>query len=312
MASLKTWCRAARPRTVLLSLSGVLMGGFLALAESLAKSPAESLAKSSVVNPWTLLFCALTAITLQILSNLANDYGDYTKGVDNAHRTGPHRTLQSGALTKRQMRTGIAITTVVALMFGALLIFVFAQLSWQELSVFVAMGIAAVLAALLYTLGKHPYGYHGLGDLFCFLFFGWAAVAGTFYLATKTTDITVLLPATAMGCCANAVLNINNMRDCDNDRASGKRSLVVKIGLKAAFVYHIILIVLPFLCLTVFQIQKQSPFYGYAFWLLFPLFLKDLLTIKRALETGVPDQLLPKQVLHTFLLTLVFGLLLLF
>lgn len=273
------------------------MGGFLAFAQSPS------------VNPWIPVCCALTAVTLQILSNLANDYGDFKKGVDNAHRTGPQRTLQSGALTERQMRLGIAFTAGMALFFGALLIFVFARLTWQELGIFAIMGIAAVLAALFYTLGKHPYGYRGLGDLFCFLFFGWAAVAGTFYLATKSIDFSILLPATAMGCCSNAVLNINNMRDYENDKASGKNSLVVKMGLKAAFVYHSVLIILPFLCLTVFLILKQAPCYGYVFWLLFPLFLKDLLTVRKTLETGVPDKLLPRQVLHTFLLTVVFGVL---
>ncbi len=297
---LRSWFDAARPRTVMLSLSGILMGGFLAIAQT------------SDTNLWTVVFCAFTAITLQILSNLANDYGDYKKGVDNAHRMGPQRTLQSGVLTERQMRVGIAVTAAIALVFGALLLFVFARLTWRELAVFTALGVAAVLAALLYTLGKHPYGYRGLGDLFCFLFFGWVAVAGTFFLAAKTLDYSIMLPATAMGCCSNAVLNINNMRDYENDKASGKHSLVVIIGLKKAFVYHSLLIGMAFASLTLFQILKQSPGYNYAFWLLFPLFFKDLLTIKKTLKTGVPDHLLPKQVLHTFLLTVVFGVLLLF
>lgn len=289
------WLSAVRPRTVLLSLSGILMGGFLAFAEN------------PDINLWVVFFCALTALTLQILSNLANDYGDYKKGVDNAYRAGPQRALQSGALTERQMCAGIIITAFMALVFGALLIFVFARLTWRELAVFVVLGIAAMLAALLYTLGKHPYGYMGLGDLFCFLFFGWVAVAGTYYLATRNLDFSILLPATAMGCCSNAVLNINNMRDYENDKASGKNSLVVKVGLKKAFIYHLCLTVVPFLCLTAFLFLKHAPFYTYLFWLLFPLFFRDLLTIRKTLETGVPDFLLPKQVLHTLLLTVVFG-----
>lgn len=294
MTKLKSWWKAARPRTVLLSLSGVMMGGFLSIP-------------TGVFRPVVWLFCALTAVTLQILSNLANDYGDFKKGVDNAHRTGPQRSLQSGALTEKQMRRGIALTAMVALFLGAVLIFAFARLTWGELAVFSVLGGVAVLAALLYTLGKHPYGYRGLGDLFCFLFFGWVAVVGTYYLATKNIDFTVLLPATAMGCCSNAVLNINNMRDYENDKASGKNSLVVKLGLKKAFVYHILLVVMPFLCLTVFLILKQKPWYSQALWLLLPLFIVDLQTIRKSLATGVPDPLLPKQVLHTFLLTVVFG-----
>ena len=295
--SIGAWLAAARPRTVLLSLSGILMGAFLAFSDH------------PDANLGSVVFCALTAMALQILSNLANDYGDYKKGVDNAQRTGPQRTLQSGALTERQMRMGIAVTLAVALVFGALLIFVFARLTWRELAVFAALGIAAVLAALFYTLGKHPYGYHGLGDVSCFLFFGWVAVAGSYYLAVKTIDFSVLLPATAMGCLSTAVLNINNMRDVENDKASGKKSLVVMIGLKKAFTYHCLLIVGAFVCLTLFQILRQAPWYGYVFWLLFPLFFKDLVTIRTSLASGVPDRLLPKQVLHTFLLTLAFGVL---
>ena len=294
MAKLKTWFKAARPRTVLLSLSGVTMGGFLSIP-------------TGAFRPVVWLFCVLTAMALQILSNLANDYGDFKKGVDNDRRTGPQRSLQSGALSEGQMRYGIALAAMVTFVLGALLIFVFARLTWSELAVFAILGVVAVLAAMLYTLGKHPYGYRGLGDLFCFLFFGWVAVAGTFYLATKNIDFTILLPATAMGCCSNAVLNINNMRDYENDKASGKNSLVVKLGLMKAFVYHIILVVLPFLCLTVFLVLKQKPWYSQAFWLLLPLFLIDLRTIRKSLMTGVPDPLLPKQVLHTFLLTLTFG-----
>jgi len=295
MAKLKTWIRAARPRTVLLSFSGILLGGSL----SLAASRNERL---------VILFAALTAILLQILSNLANDYGDFKKGTDSIKRVGPQREMQSGSITEKEMKRGLVVTSSLCLISGALLIFVFAGLTWQELAVFAALGIGAVLAALLYTLGKHPYGYYGLGDLFCFLFFGWAAVAGTFYLATKQLDVSVLLPASAMGFLSNAVLNINNMRDYENDKTSGKNSLVVKLGLKKAFVYHCLLIVGSFVCLTAFLVLKHTPYYIYAFWLLFPLFLKDLIAIKKTKPERL-DPFLGRQVKHTFLLVLVFGVL---
>ena len=183
-------------------------------------------------------------------------------------------------------------------------------MTWQELAVFAALGLGAVLAALLYTLGKRPYGYRGLGDLFCFLFFGWAAVAGTFYLATKALDFSILLPASAMGFLSNAVLNINNMRDYENDKASGKNSLVVKIGLKKAFIYHCLLIGGAFICLVVYLVLQHAAWYSYLFVVLALLFLKDIIAIKKT-KPELLDPFLGRQVKHSFLLVVVFGVLLL-
>jgi 1,4-dihydroxy-2-naphthoate octaprenyltransferase len=304
MAKLKTWIRTARPRTVLLSFSGVLLGGFLAFDQL------RSLSLSKGRPFLVILFAALTAVLLQILSNLANDYGDFKKGTDSAKRVGPQREMQSGAITEKEMKCGLAFTAGLCLISGALLIFVFAGLTWKELAIFAALGIGAVLAALLYTLGKRPYGYRGLGDLFCFLFFGWAAVAGTYYLATKNIDFSVLLPATAMGFLSNAVLNINNMRDYENDKASGKNSLVVKLGLKKAFIYHCLLIGGTFVCLTVYLVLHHAPWYSYLFLLLLILFIKDLVAIKKTKPEQL-DPFLGRQVKHSFLLVTVYGLLLL-
>ena len=301
MAKIMTWVKASRPRTVLLSFSGVLLGGFLAIKTG----------PSTGSGTWLcLLFCAITAVLLQILSNLANDYGDFKKGIDSAKRVGPQREMQSGAITEKEMKRGLTVTAALCLISGALLIFVFAQLTWQELAVFAALGIGAVLAALLYTLGKRPYGYRGLGDLFCFLFFGWAAVTGTFYLATKTLDFSVLLPASAMGFLSNAVLNINNMRDYENDKASGKNSLVVKLGLKKAFIYHCLLIGGALVCLTTYLIFHHVAWYSYLFLLLSLLFIKDLIAIKKT-KPELLDPFLGQQVKHSFLLVLVYGILLL-
>ena len=304
MAKLRTWVKAARPRTVLLSFSGVLLSGFLAFDQLRSLSPSKG-------RPYlVIVFAALTAILLQILSNLANDYGDFKKGTDSAKRVGPQREMQSGAITEKEMKRGLAFTAGLCLISGALLIFVFSGLTWQELAVFAALGIGAVLAALLYTLGKRPYGYRGLGDLYCFLFFGLAAVAGTFYLATKSLDFSVLLPASAMGFLSNAVLNINNMRDYENDKASGKNSLVVKLGLKNAFIYHCLLIVGAFVCLTVYLVLHQAAWYSYLFLLLAILFIKDLIAIKKT-KPELLDPFLGRQVKHSFLLVLVYGILML-
>lgn len=301
MAKFKTWVKASRPRTVLLSFSGVMLGGFLA---------ARLAINGEFFYPFPILFAAITAVLLQILSNLANDYGDFKKGTDNIKRVGPQREMQSGAISEQEMKRGLAFTAMLCLISGALLIFVFAGLTWQELAVFAVLGLGAVLAALLYTLGKRPYGYRGLGDLFCFLFFGWAAVAGTFYLATKSLDFSVLLPASAMGFLSNAVLNINNMRDYENDKASGKNSLVVKLGLKKAFIYHCLLIGGAFVCLTIYLVLHQAAWYSYLFLLLSILFIKDLIAIKKT-KPELLDPFLGRQVKHSFLLVVVYGILML-
>lgn len=310
MAKLKTWIRAARPRTVLLSFSGVLLGGFLA---------ANLASKDGFFYPAPILFAAITAVLLQILSNLANDYGDFKKGTDSAKRVGPQREMQSGAITEKEMKRALVIVSGMCLLSGGLLLFVFyvARIAVVPhyrylfvLSFFIALGIGAILAALLYTLGKRPYGYRGLGDLFCFLFFGWAAVAGTYYLAAPYFDFSVFLPASAMGFLSNAVLNINNMRDYENDKASGKNSLVVKLGLKKAFVYHCLLIGGAFVCLAIYLVLHHAAWYSYLFWLLFPLFLKDLIAIKKT-TPELLDPFLGRQVKHSFLLVVVYGALLL-
>jgi 1,4-dihydroxy-2-naphthoate octaprenyltransferase len=258
-------------------------------------------------------------VLLQILSNLANDYGDFKKGTDNANRVGPQREMQSGAITEKEMKWALVIVSGLCLLSGFLLLFVYyvAQVAVVPhyrflfvLSFFIALGIGAVLAALLYTLGKRPYGYRGLGDLFCFLFFGWAAVAGTYYLSAPWFDFSVLLPATAMGFLSNAVLNINNMRDYENDKASGKNSLVVKLGLKKAFVYHCLLIIGAFICLAVYLVLHQAAWYSYLFLLLAILFIKDLIAIKKT-KPELLDPFLGRQVKHSFLLVLVYGILML-
>lgn len=296
-AKLKTWWEAVRPRTVLLSLSGVMMGGFLA-------------ASTGFFHPLTLVLAALTAILLQILSNLANDYGDFKKGLDNADRNGPRRVMQSGQVTEPQMRKGMVVIGTITLLSGAALLWVArSYISWNALAAFVLLGLAAIAAALLYTLGKRPYGYRGLGDLFCFLFFGWVSVTGTFYLSADRFNSLVLLPATSMGFLSVAVLNINNMRDYAHDKANGKNTLVVKMGLKNAYHYHVFLIVGAFLCLSAFCWLHHAAWFTYAFWLLFPFFLVDLITIRKKFESGHLDPLLPKQVVKTFLLTVVFSLL---
>lgn len=197
---------------------------------------------------WTIFsLTLLTTLLLQILSNLANDYGDAKKGADNENRIGPERAIQSGAISPKQMLNAIILVSILALISGlALLYLAFKNnLNWTFVGFFV-LGIAAIAAAIKYTVGKGAYGYSGFGDLFVFIFFGLVGVVGTYFLQTNHFDWILLLPAITMGCFSVAVLNLNNMRDQVNDKAVGKNTLVVKLGRKNAKIYHGLLFVIAY------------------------------------------------------------------
>jgi 1,4-dihydroxy-2-naphthoate octaprenyltransferase len=226
MSSIKTWIEAARLRTLPLSLASIIAGG--ALAREAGEFRLD-----------VFLLALLVAAFLQILANFANDYGDFVKGTDSQHRVGPTRTLQSGALSLRQMQIGIAVVVGLCSLSGVPLIIIgrgslFTGSGW----IFALLGLAAIGAALAYTMGHRPYGYSGLGDSFVFLFFGPVAVLGTKYLMWSHWAVEDFLLALGFGLLSVGVLNINNMRDRENDAASGKHTLPVRLGPRWAKVYH--------------------------------------------------------------------------
>lgn len=227
------WIKAFRLRTLPLSFSNILLGTALAFAFY------EGECMPNGINVPVFVLTLLTTLFLQILSNLANDYGDSKKGADNENRIGPERAVQSGAISLGAMKNAILIFSLLALISGlALLYFSFdGQLNWLFVG-FLLLGIGAIAAAIKYTVGKGAYGYSGLGDLFVFIFFGIVGVVGSFYLQTKTISWAIFLPAVTMGCFSVAVLNLNNMRDQVNDKAVGKNTLVVKLGFRNAKLYH--------------------------------------------------------------------------
>lgn len=296
MASLRSWIKAARLRTLPLALASVAMGGMVA-------------ATHARFNLKAVVMAAVTTLFLQILSNLANDYGDSRSGIDNEKRVGPKRTVQTGEISAQSMKKAVILFSVLSLFSGLLLIFWAASLSFKTSAIFVFLGLAAIIAAIKYTVGKNPYGYIGLGDLFVFLFFGLLGVGGTWFLATKSWDPLILLPATAMGLLSAGVLNLNNMRDFINDRQNGKNTLVVKIGLRAAFVYHSIIVMLPFALLGAYVFFSGANPKVFLFLILLPVFLADLVSIKNSFGGAMLDPFLRKLALKTLLLTLVFGLL---
>ena len=235
-----------RLRTLPLAVSGILMGSALADLNGIDG------------NKDITILALLTAICLQILSNLANDYGDFSKGTDNEKRLGNMRALQSGRITPQAMLRMIFIFIALCLGFGISLLYVASDGNLTlSFVLFFALGIAAIAAAIKYTVGKSAYGYSGFGDVFVFLFFGLVAVLGVYVLNKHFTwnwwlDRWMLLPATAMGLLSTAVLNTNNIRDIDNDRASNKNTIVVKMGLSKARVYHWFLLLGAFVCMLVF------------------------------------------------------------
>lgn len=195
-----------------------------------------SIVCGSAVAGWQGSFSALiaglallTALLLQILSNLANDYGDAVKGTDNKHRLGPQRAIQSGMVTPSAMRNAMILNTVLTITSGLSLIFIACN-NLQDMFGFMLLGLMAIAASIAYTVGNKPYGYRGLGDLSVLMFFGWLGVAGTYYLQAGQIDSIIMLPATACGLLSVGVLNINNLRDIDNDRACGKLTLAVRMG----------------------------------------------------------------------------------
>ncbi|MDP2237579.1 MAG: 1,4-dihydroxy-2-naphthoate polyprenyltransferase [Bacteroidales bacterium] len=295
MASAQSWVKAARLRTLPLALSSIAMGGFVAGIES-----------SFRLMP--VIFAGITTLLLQILSNFANDYGDSKSGIDNKNRVGPTRTVQSGEITKSEMKIAVLIFSGLSLISGLLLVFFAAQISLTGKIILLLLGLGAIVAAIKYTVGKRPYGYIGLGDLFVFIFFGLVAVIGTYFLATNSFHWTILLPAISMGMFSSGVLNLNNLRDIANDRLSGKRTLVVSLGYSKALFYHAMLILVPFILLSWFAFEKKPELLSFAFLLLFPLFLKDLIDIFKSEGNASLDPYLKKLALKTLLLTIIFGL----
>ncbi len=227
---MKHWIAAARPRTLPLALSGLIAGNALAITFG-----------SNRID--IVLLSILTAVLLQVLSNFANDLGDAENGADNEGRIGPMRAVQSGEINKAQMKRAVMITAAIAFVCGLATLYhaTNGQIG-QKFYTFIGLGIGCILAALFYTWGKKPYGYAGLGDLSVFLFFGPVAVIGSFLLHFDSVNPVIYFPAVAIGLFSVAVLNLNNMRDLENDAKAGKKTIPVRKGLAFARNYQLLLI----------------------------------------------------------------------
>ncbi len=294
MTKFEAWISAARPRTLPLSVAGIITAGAIAIETELFSLPIFVLA-------------LVTTLGLQILSNFANDYGDGMKGTDNHERVGPMRAMQSGALSASDLKKGMILTSGITLIFACILIYVSFQNQniWHS-TMFFVLGIASIIAAITYTVGRFAYGYHALGDVFVFLFFGLLSVLGSYFLFAKELDGTILLPAFVIGLLSTAVLNLNNMRDRLADANANKNTLAVLLGGDKIKVYHNLLIILAFLFAFSFFIVKEVSWYEYLPMLAFiPLFI-HLKKVKESTSPTLLDPELKKVALSTFLFSLLF------
>lgn len=259
------WLSTARPKTLPLALASILVGSALAY-------------RYGQFNPITTFLALLTTTLLQILSNFANDYGDHISGADTQERIGPKRAIQHGMISGEQLKKSLFIIGGLGFCAGVILIS-YAYHSLQDLFIFLSLGIIAIIAAITYTVGKKPYGYLGLGDISVLIFFGFLAVLGTFYLQAHFIPLSVWLPALGCGLLSVAVLNINNLRDIEQDRKAGKTTLIVRIGRQKGKYYHLTLLGTALCAYLIFGLIHLEHWYQFTFLLATPLLVKHALFV---------------------------------
>ncbi len=288
----QAWLESLRPKTLPLAFAAIVVGTALAWWQGF-------------FDPLVAVLALSTAGLLQILSNLANDYGDAVKGSDKPDRIGPLRGMQKGVISLEQMKRALIIVIVLSCISGLLLLLTATQ-SLADFLGFVALGSLSIVAAITYTVGKRPYGYIGLGDVSVLIFFGWLSVMGSWYLQAHTLSLAIFLPATACGLLATAVLNINNLRDIESDRENGKITLVVRLGPVNARRYHACLLAGALLCLALFNLFSLQSVWGWLFLLATPLLFKQARFVMRELSPKAMPPMLERTVKGALLTNLLF------
>ncbi len=293
MQKIKYWIAAARLRTLPLAISNIVMGAVLSAFYGSFS--------------WIILGLTLiTAILLQILSNFANEYGDFIHGADHTEREGPNRTVQSGQITANQMKKAINITAVLSILSGCILLF-FAAISLSMKVFFLILGLVAVWAAINYTSGPSPYGYKGFGDLSVFLFFGLLSVVGSYFLQSNTWRWSILLPAISCGVFSMAVLNINNIRDIQSDQVAGKTSLAIKLGRNNAVKYHLVLLSTGILTAGIYMLYEYDNPIQFLFLSVAPLLIINYRAVKNKTAAMSLDPYLKQMALTTLLFVIMFS-----
>lgn len=294
MTKFEAWVSAARPRTLPLSVAGIITAGAIAI-------------ETGVFSVSIFALALATTLGLQILSNFANDYGDGVKGTDNHERVGPMRAMQSGALSASNLKNGIALTALITLVLACLLIYIsFKNQNIWHSTLFLLLGLASIVAAITYTVGRYAYGYRALGDVFVFIFFGLLSVLGSYFLFAKNLNGFIFLPAIVIGLLSTAVLNLNNMRDRLSDANANKNTLAVLLGGSNIKIYHYALIVCAFFFALLYFILKNVNWYEYLPMLAFVPLLFHLKTVKENTSPPLLDPELKKVALSTFLFSLLF------
>lgn len=265
----QTWAGAARPRTLPAAIAPVVVGAALA-----GHDGAFSLAPA--------LLCLGFALLVQIGTNFANDYYDFVKGADTAARVGPRRAVAAGLISPATMKRAMALTFAAAFAVGLGLV------AWGG-PWLVAIGVASIVCGVAYTGGPFPLAYHGLGDVFVFLFFGLVAVGGTYFVQTGRVTADALLAGVAIGALAANILVVNNYRDVETDAAAGKRTLVVRLGRGAARAQFAASLILAALVPVVLVTVR-----GFSPWSLLPLVLLPLgwVHLRRLRESKSPSELI--------------------
>lgn len=302
----KSFIKAARLRTLPLSISGIIIGSYLGVDYLNSISP-QSNPRLVIWTTPIFWFAILTTIGFQVLSNFANDYGDGIKGSDK-NRTGEARMVSSGAITPKQMKSAMIITTIITLIIALLLIYVsFGRENFGYSMLFFGLGIASIAAAIKYTVGNSPYGYSGFGDIFVFLFFGLLSVLGSYFLYTKHFDFEILLPAISVGLLSAAVLNLNNLRDREEDEKNNKNTLVVRLGNEKSKRYHYFLIFGALVAALTYVFLDFKTIYQLLFLVAFVPLLKNVKTVSQNKIPADLDSELKKVALSTFLFAILLG-----
>ena len=282
------WIQAARLRTLPLSISGIIIGSFTARWRLLSAGSKWD---------WQIFALAmLVTILYQILSNFANDYGDGVKGTDRLRTENAEiRMVASGKISAQKMKSAVIITAGLSLLAAIALIYkAFIPNYLSEFFIFLGLGILCILAAIGYTIGKNSYGYMGLGDVMVFIFFGIVSVGGSYFLFTKTWSWDILLPASAVGMLSTAVLNLNNMRDMESDRLSGKKTFALRIGFRNAMIYQIVLMQLPLIFILIFLMKNNlHTKKGYYPFIVMIMFFPMTALRRKIMQTKDPKELDP-------------------